>query len=107
MGKYSCTTFGRACSYEKDEIKHALNGEVLAAWDEDGRHWEKASKEVTDKVILGAYDELFYQAEQLRTSALAMERVYGAITPEDFKKYMRFVEEERRKPSDYKFEYED
>ena len=108
MGKYHCTTFGRACSWEKDAIKHALNGEVLAGWDEDGRHWEKASKEETDRVILEAYDELFYQAEQLRTSALALEKVYGAITPKDFKKYMRYVEEERRKPSDYEFEhYED
>lgn len=30
MGKYSGISFGTACMHEKEEIKHALNGEVLA-----------------------------------------------------------------------------
>lgn len=34
MGKYGCTTLGQACAYEKEEIKHALNGEILLGWDE-------------------------------------------------------------------------
>lgn len=108
MGKYSFTTFGRAFNYEKDEIKHALNGEILVAWDEEGRHWEKASKEETDKVILKAFDYLFFEADQLRTSGLALDRIYGRPTRKRFQKYMKYVEEERSKPSDYEYEkYDD
>ena len=104
IGKYGCTTFGQACAYEKEEIRHALNGEILLGWDEEGRHWGKGTKEETDRVILAAYDSLFYQAEQLRISGKALEKVYGRITPEDFKRYIAAVAEEERKPSVYVYE---
>ena len=59
MSKYgSCITFGRAFNYEKEEIKHALNGEILTDWDGEGKpQWEKGTKEETDRVILEAYDD--------------------------------------------------
>ncbi len=105
MGKYgNGISFGQACAYEKEEIKHALKGEILLGWDEEGRHWGSGSKEETDRVILDAYDELFYQAEQLRASGVALEKVYGTIKPKDFKKYMIAFEEERRKPCAYEYE---
>lgn len=109
MGKYgSGITFGTACSYEKEEIKHALNGEVLDSWDEEGRHWRKATKEETDKVILAAYDELFYQADQLRASGCAMDKIHGSLTKEEFEKYMMYREEDLMKHSDnYRYEFED
>lgn len=108
MGKYSGMNFGTACMHEKEEIKHALNGEVLVGWDEDGKHWEKAPKDETDAVILEAYDELYYQAEQLRSSGCAMEKLHGDFTKEEFQKYIQYVEEERRKHfDDYDFENEE
>jgi hypothetical protein len=106
MSKYgSCITFGRACSYEKDEIKHALNGEVLVAWDENGRHWEKGTKEETDKVILKAFDSLFYQADQLRMSGCALEKMNPKYNKRDFQKYLKHMAEESRKPNDYEYEH--
>ena len=108
MGKYSGINFGTACMHEKEEIKHALNGEVLAGWDENGKHWEKAEKAETDAVILRAYDELYYQAEQLRSSGCAMEKIHGNYTPDEFQKYIQYVEEERQKHSnDYEFEHQE
>lgn len=98
--------FGTACMHKKEEIRHALNGEVLESWDEDGKHWTKAPKEVCDKVILGAYDSLYYQAEQLRSSSCALDKLYS-VDPKDFKKYMQLVEEERNKAmNDYTYENE-
>ena len=106
MGKYGNIKFGTACMHEKEEIRHALNGEVLEAWDEDGKHWAKAPKEVCDKVILEAYDSLYYQAEQLRASGCAIDKLYP-VKPGDLKKYMRLVEEELRKAvDDYTYEGE-
>lgn len=106
MGKYGNIKFGTACMHEKEEIRHALNGEILETWDEDGKHWTKAPKEVCDKVVLEAYDSLYYQAEQLRSSGCAIDKLYP-VKPGDLKKYMRFVEEERRKTmNDYTYEEE-
>ena len=35
MSKYgNGITFGEACMHEKEEIRHALNGEVLESWDD-------------------------------------------------------------------------
>lgn len=99
MGKYgNGISFGSACSLEKAEIKRALNGEILAGEDETGRQiWVKGSKEETDKVIIDAYDELYYQAEQLRASGCAMDKIHGELTSEELQKYMVFVEEEHQK----------
>lgn len=106
MGKYGSIKFGTACMHEKEEIRHALNGEVLESCDEDGKHWTKAPKEVCDKVILGAYDSLYYQAEQLRSSGCALDKLYP-VNPKDFKKYMQLVEKERhRAMNDYTYESE-
>lgn len=111
MSKYGNIKFGTACMHEKEEIRHALNGEVLEAWGDGtndvraGKHWAKAPKEVCDKVILEAYDSLYYQAEQLRSSGCAIDKLYP-VKPGDLKKYMRYVEEERRKAAD-DYTYED
>jgi len=51
---------------------------------------------------------LFFEADQLRTSGLALDRIYGRPTRKQFQKYMKYVEEERSKPSDYEYEkYDD
>lgn len=105
MGKYHCMNFGEACMHEKEEIKHALNGEILANWDKDGKHWVKGTKEACDRVILEAYDELFYQAEQLRASGCAMEKIQGKLSQMDFVKYMKYMMKESiRTDGDYQFE---
>lgn len=110
MSKYgSCITFGRAFNYEKEEIKHALNGEILTDWDEEGNpQWGKGTKEETDKVVLEAFDNLFFQADQMRMSGCAMEKLLGKMTRRQIQKYMQYMEEECMKPSDYEYEqYED
>ena len=110
MSKYgSCITFGRAFNYEKEEMKHALNGEILTDWDEEGNpQWEKGTKEETDKVVLEAFDNLFFQADQMRMQGCAMEKLLGKMTRRQIQKYMQYMEEECMKPSDYEYEqYED
>lgn len=106
MGKYgSEMTFGEACSHEKEEIKHALNGEILASWDEQGKHWEKGTKEQTNKIILGAYDNLYYHAEKFRVFACAIEKLHGAFTDDELSEYSQYLEEEHN--DIYKYEIDD
>ena len=77
--------------------------------DEEGNpQWEKGTKEETDKVVLEAFDNLFFQADQMRMSGCAMEKLIGKMTRRQIQKYMQYMEEERMKPSDYEYEqYED
>lgn len=95
MGKYSSgMTFGDICNHEKEEIKHALNDEILASWNEQGKHWKKGTKEQTDKVILDTYDELYYQAERLREAVCVIKKIHDDFTADEFSKYLQYTEEE-------------
>ena len=111
MGKYgSGISFGRACSMEKEEIRQALSGRILARVTEDGTpEYVPGSKEECDKVVLHAYDEAVFQAMQSMASGRALEEMYFAHTGEmpSMLEYTSIVMEERTKDTDYTFEESD
>lgn len=111
MGKYGPgVSFGTVCSMEKEEIRQALNGKVLARRTEDGTlEYVPGSKKECDKVIIDAYDEVVFQAMQAMASGRAIEKMYFNHTGEmpSMLEYMNLVMEEKKKDTDYAFEAED
>lgn len=97
--------FGEMAMTGKEEIKRALRGELFYCFDDDGEPvYNKAGREECEKEILRIYDYLYYQAEQLRASGCAVEKVYP-LNPKDMGKYMRYMmEEQERTRGDYEFE---
>ncbi len=109
MGKYgSGITLGSACNMEKEEIRHALNHEIIAGYDDDGNPvYVKTTKENADKVILEMYDSLVFQALDAMAVGRTYERIYQKATNKplpDMMEYMKIKEEELRKYNDYKYE---
>lgn len=65
MAKYGCgISFAEACDLDREELLHALKGEVRVGENEDGFIYEPASKEETDGVIIGLFDSMVYYAKQ-------------------------------------------
>ena len=108
MGKYgSGITFAKACLYEKEEIKHALNHEIITGYDENGEPvYSKTTKEKADKVVLDMYDALVFQALDSLATGRTLERMYqdkvGSVPA--LSEYISIKEEESRKYNDYKYE---
>ena len=103
-------TFGKKCMDYKDQIKHALNNEVIDAYDEGGMPiYVKAEKKETTERIMEIFDEVVYQALQAMTSGRALERLYrDKVKREpDLQEYMKIVEEERLKYNDYQYDGEE
>lgn len=102
-------TFADKCNNYKDEIKHALNNEVIAGYDDKGSPvYEKTDKKETSETILRIFDEVVYQALDALASGRALERLYKEKTGEDpsLKDYMRLEKEEKQKYNDYIYEHE-
>ena len=94
-------SFGQACTYDKERIKMALQGKLLARESSNGFEYEKGEKEDCKNFILDTYDEAVYQARMAMASGKALERMLFDLLPDrtavDFMKYMKYFEEERRK----------
>lgn len=105
-------TLSEHCEDMRDIVRHALEGEVWAGEDREGRPvWERAVRhdECVD-AAMGAVDELAYQLIELADSGRAMERVMGdhGLSLGDgtlgFGEYLRaLAEEKRRFPRTYAF----
>lgn len=115
MGKYgSGITSGQAAMMEKDEIKHALNGEVIIGESEEGFIWGKCiNKHELDRIIISAYDALYFQFKQALDSSRAMETVLEKVMEDHGIKfdmnaimplYMAAMEKERLQYNDYVYE---
>jgi len=73
MGEYGPgLTAGRAFSLDKERIKHALKGELLAGETEEGFYYKPASREECEKFILGSYDNVVFHCLE----AYAFGRIY-------------------------------
>ena len=76
MGAYgSGISFAKACQYDKERIKRALQGELMCGEDENGFLYAKASKEECDAYILSAYDNAVYEGLEAMRSGRAFERI--------------------------------
>ena len=113
MSEYgSGLTFGQACNFDKERIKHALRGELMCDEDENGFVYAPASREECERYILRAYDECVYQASQSMDSGRALDRLmknHGLVMGESYTlaEYGNLVEEEHRKFNDYVYEPDD
>ena len=103
MSEYgSGLTFGQACNFDKERIKHALRGELMCDEDENGFVYAPASQEECERYILRAYDECVYQALQSMDSGRALDRLmknHGLIMGESYTlaEYGNLVEEEHQR----------
>ena len=113
MSEYgSGLTFGQACNFDKDRIKHALRGELMCDEDENGFVYAPASREECEKFILSKYDECVYQALQSMDSGRALSRLmeeHGVVMGKTYTvmEYGALVEEEHQKFNDYVYEPDD
>ncbi len=102
-------TFGTQCMQYKDEIKHALNNEVIGWYNDDGDPiYVKAEKKETTEVILNIFDEIVHQGLSDLTSGRALDRLYKEKTGQepDLHEYMKILQEEALKFDDYRCEGE-
>ena len=108
MSKYGPgLTSGKIANMEKDEIKHALQGEVIVGENKDGFEYAEASKEACNKVILEAYDALYHQLDQALASGRALEMIAKARGYEsNLAEYMAALEATKIE-SDYIYEGEE
>lgn len=96
--------------YKEQIMRAALKSQIMEGYDEQGNpSYKTVSREVSAERIKALYDETIYQFEQLRTSGIALEKLFHKYVPDmDPKKflqeYMVLVEEERLN-SDYEFEF--
>lgn len=113
MAKYGCgLSFGRVCMLEKEQIKHALKGELACGETDDGFVYAPAGKEECDRFILSAYDECVYQAKDAMDSGRALERLMKSRGVEldvtyTLEEYMRFFMEAAIEFNDYVYEPEE
>ena len=111
MGKYGPgLTMGKICSLEKEMIRNALHGYEK---NEDGAK-HPVTHEETEKMILAAYDEAYFQLNRAMASGRALDGIIHEIIKENglklteadlLKMYVsKIAEEEGRYAGDYKFE---
>ncbi len=75
MSKYGCgISFVRACEMDKEQIKHALQGELVVNETENGFVYGKADKQACDQFIIDAYDNVVYHAIEAMRSGKAYDR---------------------------------
>lgn len=75
--EYGCgISFEAACQLGREEIVHALNGEIKVGEDEHGFIYAPGTKKETDEVIFGIYDALVFTATQWMAAERAMESAY-------------------------------
>lgn len=102
---------GTAFQYDKERIKHALNGEIMIGEDEHGFIYDKCTKEEADAYILSAFDNAVYQALKLNASACVLEKMIegykeeGTLKRDTFADYLASIfDEEKRMLDTYEFE---
>ena len=93
-------TMAKAFSYDKERIKKALDGQILAGENENGFIYEKATKEECDKYILSAFDNVVYQCREALASGRALEAYLKSKGNIDFKAFFSFREAERKKDNE-------
>ncbi len=99
MSEYgSGITMAKAFSYDKERIKKALAGQILAGETEDGFIYELATKEECDKYILSAFDNAVYHCREALASGRAMEAYLKSKGINiDIKEFLFFREAENKK----------
>lgn len=61
MGKYGPgLTIGQVFNLEKEQVRHALKGELMCGEDGNGFIYRKAAKEECDRYILSAFDNAVF-----------------------------------------------
>lgn len=91
-------TMAKAFSYDKERIKKALDGQILAGETENGFIYEPSTKEKCNNYILSAYDNAVYQCREALASGRAMEAYLKSKGINiDFKEFFPFREAESKK----------
>jgi hypothetical protein len=97
MGKYgSCCSWAQVCRMEKEQIEHALKGELMCGETENGFEYAPADKEECDKFIIDAYTEACFQATKAFASGRAVDRYILEILNAkiEWKEMFRLMNEE-------------
>lgn len=107
MSKYGPgLSFGEVCNFEKEQIKHALRGELVCGEEDDGTFaYMLATQEECEKFILAAYDEAVYHAIEAMRAGTATENVmlrHGMKIP--MPEYLSEIELLASQGTDYNFE---
>ena len=91
-------TMAKAFSYDKERIKKALTGQILAGESEDGFIYKPADKEDCNTYILSAFDNAVYQCREALAHGRAMEAYLKSKGINiDFKEFLPFIEAEKKK----------
>ena len=98
-------SFGKVCSMDKERIKEALRGRIMAGGNEAGFIYKDATKEEAEEEILSIYDECVYQALVALHSVRALGKVAKdhGFTDNDITEYFHALKE-TIEPLNYKFE---
>ena len=112
MGEYgSCVSLADAFNNDKERIKMALKGELLAGEDDSGFVYAKASKEECEAFILSAFDNAVYHCLKCARSGRALEKImeeHDIKTDEYFHEYMEITQAlELEDEKAYPFYYEE
>lgn len=71
MGEYGVNSGMLAFAYDKERIKHALDGELMCGEDENGFVYEKATAQECRTFILSAFDNAVHMCQQAWASGRA------------------------------------
>jgi len=82
MSKYGTSDYQLAKYLDRQEIEHALMGEIRTAETEDGNFaYEKATKKECDKVIMENFDAVVFEAIEAFREGRVIERTFGYKKP--------------------------
>ena len=87
MSKYGTSDYQLAKYLDRQEIEHALMGEIRTAETKDGNFvYEKATKEECDKVIMENFDAVVFEAIGAFRDGRVIEQTFGYKKPISTKK---------------------
>lgn len=112
MSEYgSCISMAEAFNLDKERIKMALKGELMAGEDDSGFVYKKASKEECDAFILSAFDNAVFHCLTCARSGRALEKImeeHDIKAGEYFHEYMEITQAlELEDEKAYPFYYEE
>lgn len=98
-------TFAEDAEIDKEHVRHALCGELVAGEDEEGFVYETAPRADCERFILEVTDKWYHMAKLLADSGRAVERImerHGFKM--DFQEYLQEVVRAKKEYDTYVYE---
>ncbi len=99
------TSLVTACTLDKEEIRHALKGEIVCDIEEDRIHYRKGTKEECEEVVLSNYNEAVFQLIEATRANKVFERYLKdrglVISLPEFIELRGIIESEENETFDY------